>query len=170
LLSVGGTGLANTYSTTERNMNKFLTITALCFAAAVAQPVLAADCEFTVGTGDMLKFDVAQITASASCDSVKVTLNHAGNLNAKIMGHNWVLAKTTDVQGVAADGMTAGADSAYVKGGDDRVIAATSIIGGGESTSVEFSVAQMTVGGDYTFFCTFPGHSFVMQGKFNLKA
>ena len=38
-------------------MSKFLKSAALCFAAAMAHPVLAADCEFTVGTGDMLKFD-----------------------------------------------------------------------------------------------------------------
>ena len=145
-------------------------ITALLFATAVAQPVLAADCEFTVGAGDLLKFDVAEITASTSCSTVKVTLNHVGSLNAQVMGHNWVLAKTADVQGVAGDGMTAGAASGYVKSGDARVIAATAIIGGGESTSVEFSVADLVVGGDYTFFCTFPGHSFVMQGKFKLDA
>ena len=151
-------------------MSKFMKIIALCFAAAVAQPVMAANCELTVGTGDMLKFDVTEMTASASCDTVKVTLNHAGNLNANVMGHNWVLSKTADVQGVAADGMSAGAASGYIKPGDDRVIAATAIIGGGESTSVEFSVAQMSVGADYTFYCTFPGHSFVMQGKFNLTA
>ncbi|MEC8755955.1 MAG: azurin [Pseudomonadota bacterium] len=151
-------------------MSKFLKSAALCFAAAMAHPVLAADCEFTVGTGDMLKFDVAEMTASASCDTVKVTLNHMGNLNAQVMGHNWVLAKTADVQAVAADGMSAGAASAYVKSGDGRVIAATAIIGGGESASVEFSIADLSVGGDYTFFCTFPGHSFVMRGKFKLEA
>ena len=151
-------------------MKMMFRITALFFAAAVAQPVLAADCEFTVGAGDLLKFDVAEMSASASCPTVKVTLNHAGNLNAQVMGHNWVLAKTSDVQGVAGDGMTAGAASGYVKSGDARVIAATAIIGGGESTNVEFSVAGLVVGGDYTFFCTFPGHSYVMQGKFKLDA
>ena len=145
-------------------------ITALLFAAAVAQPVLAADCEFTVGAGDLLKFDVAEMSASASCATVMATLSHVGNLNAQVMGHNWVLAKASDVQGVAGDGMTAGAASGYVKSGDARVIAATAIIGGGESTSVEFAVADLVVGGDYTFFCTFPGHSFVMQGKFKLNA
>ena len=58
--------------------------------------------------------------ASASCDTVKVTLNHMGNLNAQVMGHNQVLAKTADVQAVAADGMSAGAASEYVKSGDGR--------------------------------------------------
>ena len=151
-------------------MNKFAKVLALCFAAAAGQPVFAADCEFSIGTGDMLKFDVTEMSVSTSCETVKVTLNHKGNLNANVMGHNWVLSKTADVQGVAADGMSAGAASGYIKAGDDRVIAATAIIGGGESTSVEFSVAQMSVGADYTFYCTFPGHSFVMQGKFNLTA
>ena len=52
-------------------MRNLLRIMALLFTSVVAQPVLAADCEFTVGAGDLLKFDVAEITASASCSSVK---------------------------------------------------------------------------------------------------
>jgi len=50
--------------------------------------------------------------------------------------------------------------------GDARIIAATKIIGGGEETAVTFDVAGLDVGGDYTYFCSFPGHFVLMFGKF----
>jgi azurin len=45
------------------------------------------------------------------------------------------------------------------------VIAHTKVVGGGESTSVKFPVSKLTKGGDYTFFCSFPGHYGLMKGK-----
>ena len=87
---------------------------------------------------------------------------------ANLMGHNWVLAKDPDVNGVAMDGLTAGAGAGYLKADDSRILAATGLIGGGESSSVTFSTAGMA-GGAMTFFCTFPGHSYVMKGKFSIE-
>jgi azurin len=49
--------------------------------------------------------------------------------------------------------------------GDKRVLAATPLVGGGQSTSVKFPVSRLTKGGDYTFFCSFPGHYALMKGK-----
>jgi azurin len=65
--------------------------------------------------------------------------------------------------------MSAGIENSYVKPNDDRVYAFTKVIGGGESTSITFSTASMTPGGDYSFFCSFPGHWAIMQGKFEFK-
>ena len=50
--------------------------------------------------------------------------------------------------------------------GGARVIAATAIVGGGESATVTFSTATLTAGERYAFFCTSPGHSSVMHGTF----
>jgi len=47
-----------------------------------------------------------------------------------------------------------------------RIIAATKVVGGGESTTVKFSTAALVQGARYVFFCTSPGHSSVMRGKF----
>jgi azurin len=66
---------------------------------------------------------------------------------------------------VAADGMTAGLPNDYLKKGDTRVIAHTKVIGGKQSTSVTFPTSKLKKGGDYTYFCSFPGHSSVMIGK-----
>ena len=83
------------------------------------------------------------------------------------MGHNVVVVATSDFAGVAADGLAAGADANYVPAGDDRVIANTDMVGGGQSTSVTFSTSSLEQGGDYTFFCSFPGHSALMRGSLN---
>ncbi|WP_198675019.1 plastocyanin/azurin family copper-binding protein [Aliidiomarina taiwanensis] len=57
-------------------------------------------------------------------------------------------------------------DNDYLPEDQSKVIAATKIIGGGESTTITFSTSGLEKGGDYTFFCSFPGHWAIMQGKF----
>ena len=56
-----------------------------------------------------------------------------------------------------------------MKAGDARVIAATKLLGGGESDSVTFDVAKLKAGEAFSFFCTFPGHSALMKGTLQLK-
>jgi azurin len=85
------------------------------------------------------------------------------------MGHNWVLSKAADVQAVATDGMSAGANNSYVKPNDSRVLAVSKVIGGGEQTTVTFSTEQLKQGDSYKFFCSFPGHFAIMQGTFTLS-
>ena len=62
-------------------------------------------------------------------------------------------------------GAKAGAAANYVPAGDARVLAATKLIGGGQTTSVAIPGSKLKAGGDYTFFCSFPGHSALMRGK-----
>jgi azurin len=85
------------------------------------------------------------------------------------MGHNWVLAKQSDMAGVARTGMLAGAAQDYIDPTDRRVIAHTKVIGGGQAASVSFAVAALQAEETYAFFCTFAGHSPVMQGTLVLK-
>ncbi|WP_258391470.1 plastocyanin/azurin family copper-binding protein, partial [Stenotrophomonas maltophilia] len=40
------------------------------------------------------------------------------------------------------------------------------LIGGGKTTHVRFSTQGLQKGGDYTFFCSFPGHFAMMKGTF----
>ena len=129
-----------------------------------------AACSFDVEVGDYLKFSAADMTVEKSCESITVNLKHTGQLPAKIMGHNWVLSKNADVQALAAEGMSAGLAADYVPPGDARVVAFSSVIGGGESTSLTFSTAGLNAGEGYTFFCSFPGHSYSMRGAFNVNS
>jgi azurin len=86
------------------------------------------------------------------------------------MGHDWVLTKTADVASVANAGMNAGLVNNYQKPGDSRIVAATKVIGGGESTTVRFSTARLDAGVSYSYFCSAPGHFSIMKGRFVLNA
>lgn len=111
-----------------------------------------------------MQFNVNTLSVPASCSEFTVTLNHTGQLPKVAMGHNIVVGKTADIDGIAADGMKAGADADYVKPGDDRVIAASELIGGGESTTFKIPVSRLSAGEQYSYVCTFPGHSSLMRG------
>ncbi|GGY77971.1 azurin [Cellvibrio zantedeschiae] len=125
---------------------------------------MAEDCAVTVTGNDSMQFDTKAITIGKACTKFTVNLKHSGKLAKNVMGHNWVLTKTEDSQAVATEGVSAGVDKSYVKDGDARVIAHTTLIGGGESTSVTFPVDKIAKGGSYTFFCSFPGHIALMKG------
>ena len=131
----------------------------------------AADsCEQVIEGNDMLQFNLKEMKVSAACDSVTVTLKHTGVMAAEVMGHNWVLTSDVDFMPVATAAAGAGLENNYVPVGDDRVLSATSIIGGGEETSVTFSIGSLSAGDDYTFFCSFPGHYAIMKGSFKVIA
>lgn len=127
-------------------------------------------CEQVIEGNDMLQFNLKEMKVSAACGSVTVTLKHTGVMAAEIMGHNWVLTSDADFMPVATAAAGAGLENNYVPVGDDRVLAATSIIGGGEETSVTFSIGSFSAGDDYTFFCSFPGHYAIMKGSFKVIA
>ena len=140
-----------------------LAAVSLLFTASGA---FAADkvCKLEIAGTDQMSFDKKELVVAPDCTSVELTLKHAGKLPAQAMGHNWVLVKTSDVNGVANDGMGAGLPKNYLKEGDARVIAHTKVIGGGQSDTITFPTSKLTKGGAYTFFCSFPGHWTMMKG------
>ena len=149
---------------------KTITRLALVFTTAIfSQAAIANDCTVEVEAGDALSFSTPKIEIPASCANATINFKHTGRLPAAAMGHNWVLAKTADLQPIQNDGNVAGAAGGYLKADDPRVIAATAIIGGGESTSVTFATAGLNAGDAYSFFCTVMSHSVVMKGTFALK-
>jgi azurin len=149
---------------------KTMTRLAIVFTTAIfSQAAIANDCTVEVEAGDALSFSTPKIEIPASCANATINFKHTGRLPAAAMGHNWVLAKTADLQPIQNDGNVAGAAGGYLKADDPRVIAATAIIGGGESTSVTFATAGLNAGDAYSFFCTVMSHSVVMKGTFALK-
>ncbi len=142
-----------------------LRLAAACIALLATGAVQARTCALTISSSDQMQFDQAELKVAADCTAVELTLKHSGTLPATAMGHNWVLTDTAAMRSVALAGMNAGAASGYVKPGDERVIAATPVIGGGGSTRISFSTAKLAKGGDYSFFCSFPGHWSIMKGK-----
>ena len=143
---------------------------AIAIASAVlAAPAFAADCSVQVEGNDAMQFNTKSITVPASCKSFEVNFKHVGKLPKASMGHNWVLAKTADVDAVNKDGIAAGLANGYLKPGDARVIAATKLLGGGESDKVSIDVSKLKAGDAYTFFCTFPGHAALRKGTLPVK-
>jgi len=150
-------------------MTTLLRSVGLLAALAFSGSLMAQDCELTIDSNDQMKFNKDELTVSSECSEVTLTLTHSGSMAVEQMGHNWVLANSGDVQAIARDGIGAGLDNEYLKPGDERVIAATEQIGGGESTSITFSLDGLEAGGDYEFFCSFPGHVAMMRGEFIIE-
>ena len=140
---------------------------AVALLALFAAPAswAASNCSTTIEGNDAMQFNQKSIVIPNTCKQFTVTLTHPGKLPKAAMGHNFVVSSTADEPGVVADGAKAGIDNNYIKPGDSRVIAHTKIIGGGESDSTTFKVDALKPGQDYSFFCSFPGHSGIMKGK-----
>jgi len=131
--------------------------------------VLAEECAATIEADDTLQFTPNKIEISRACKTFTVTLKHRGRLPKLAMGHNWVLAKLSDLDGVSRTGMLAGADQQYVDPADRRVIAHTHVVGGGDTASVTFDASTLDALERYGFVCTFAGHSPVMRGVVVVK-
>ncbi|MBW3917419.1 azurin [Neisseria meningitidis] len=136
-------------------------------ASADAAAAPAADnCAATVESNDNMQFNTKDIQVSKACKEFTITLKHTGTQPKASMGHNLVIAKAEDMDGVFKDGVGA-ADTDYVKPDDARVVAHTKLIGGGEESSLTLDPAKLA-DGDYKFACTFPGHGALMNGKVTL--
>lgn len=113
-----------------------------------------------INSNDQMKFDRSEIRVKAG-EKIKLTLNHTGKLPKTAMGHNFVLLeKGVDMADFAMKAMNA-KDNEYIPA--KGVIAHTKLIGGGESTTIEFTAPAK---GTYEFMCSFPGHYAMMKGKF----
>lgn len=139
-----------------------VTLTAL----AVPLAAYADSCKVEISGNDVMQYDKKELAVAATCKEITVTLHHAGKQPREAMGHDWVLVKTADLAAVAQAAIVAGLANNYLAPADKRVLAHTRVIGGGESTSVTFSASILRKGGDYSYLCTFPGHSALMHGKF----
>jgi azurin len=147
-----------------------LAVAALIGVNALIAPAQAADkvCKLEITGNDLMQYDKKEMKVAKDCGSVEVTLKHIGKLPAASMGHNWTLTKTADAAAVANDGLSAGLQADYLKPNDPRVIAHTKVVGGGQSTSVTFPMSKLKAGEQYTYICTFPGHSALMKGTLTI--
>ncbi len=107
-----------------------------------------------------------RLTQGRPQDSILPSGTHSGKLPAKVMGHDWVLARDSDMSAIVNAALAAGSKSGYVPEGDARIIAATKVVGGGQSDTIKFSTTRLQEGLRYAFFCTSPGHAAIMRGIF----
>ncbi|KAB2814802.1 plastocyanin/azurin family copper-binding protein [Phaeocystidibacter luteus] len=122
--------------------------------------------EVTIEGNDQMQFNMDLIEASAG-QTVRLTLKNVGELPVEQMGHNWTLfAKGVDANAYASEALNHKDNGYQVPGKESDVIAFTSIIGPGESETIEFKAPSA---GIYKFACTFPGHVGIMNGKMIVK-
>ena len=133
---------------------------------AGAHAAYADPCNVTIEGNDRMQYNLREITVPTQCAEVEVMLKHSGKLSARVMGHDWVLAKDSDMSSIINAGLAAGARHGYLPENDSRIIAATRQVGGGEIAVVRFSTSLLQQGVRYVFFCTSPGHSTAMRGIF----
>lgn len=130
-------------------------------AKAPAETAEVGIAEIEIESNDMMKYNLSEIRVKAG-QKVKLTLKHVGKLAKASMGHNWVLLQSgTDMQAFAQEAGQA-RDNDYIAN-ESSIIAHTELIGGGESTTIEFEAPSSGV---YDFLCSFPGHYAIMKGSF----
>lgn len=76
------------------------------------------ECAVTVNSDDKMTFDTKEINVKSSCKDFTITLKHTGTMPKAGMGHNMVITKASDKDGVMADGSAAGAEKDYLKPDD----------------------------------------------------
>ncbi len=137
-------------------------------ASAPSSTAVTGACSADLSGNDAMQFSSKEIAIPASCQQFTIRFKHAGSMPKASMGHNVVVAKTSDLNGVIKDGLKAGPAADYVKAGDERVLAKTKLLGGGESDSLTLDVAAIKAA-PYSFVCTFPGHTGSMRGSIVIK-
>lgn len=118
--------------------------------------------ELTIEGNDQMRFNKDELKVKAG-QTVRLTLKHVGEMDRNVMGHNWVLLEQgTSINEFGQKASQAKAND-YIPEDTDAVIIHTELIGGGESTTIEFQAPEA---GTYDFICSFPGHYSLMKGKF----
>ena len=114
---------------------------------------------------DQMQYNIDRFEVKAG-QTVRIELSHIGQLDDEVMGHNVVVLKMGEnPEQFAMDVLQNGGslENDYVpQAVQGRVIAHTEVVGGGESTSIEFTAPAQP--GDYPFLCTFPAHVATMKG------
>jgi azurin len=133
-------------------------------AIAAAQPAART---IEVQVGDNMRFTPAAIDAKAG-ERLHIVLKNTGAIPRRAMAHNLVLLKKgTNPKSFVDKCANARASDFIVAEVKDQILAATGLVGGGETSDATFTAPSA---GDYDFVCTFPGHfNLGMRGKLTVK-
>jgi azurin len=112
----------------------------------------------SISCDDRMKYDLKAFEATPG-QKIVVTISNKGTTPKASMGHNFVmLDRNVNVASfLDAASMQAGHDYVPPEMEKKGVIAHSKLLGPGESDTVEFSAPY--VPGEYTYLCSFPGHS-----------
>lgn len=110
-----------------------------------------------VTSGSSGQFMIVESIEASPGEELRVSLRTVSNLPPTAMSHNFVLlSQDADADQFARASLQA-ADNEYISPEyEEWVLAATDMLGNGESDSITFTVPEEP--GTYQFICTFPGH------------
>lgn len=110
----------------------------------------------TVKGLDNMQFSETLIEAEPG-EKLRIVLKTVSNMPPAAMAHNIaILEQNVDIEEFVLSSM-AMPDEDYIDPEyEDKLIAYTEMIGGGETSTIEFTVPE--IHGDYEYVCTFPGH------------
>ena len=123
----------------------------------------------TITGNDTMQFDLKTFEVKSG-EKITVTFKNIGKVPKIAMGHNLVVLKkgiTAIGFGQKALGAGANATNALPDSLKGEVIAATKLLGPGESETIEFTAPKEA--GSYEYVCTFPGHFALMRGTMSVK-
>ncbi len=125
-------------------------------APAVSREVPSEGRAVELTANDAMKFSETEIRAKAG-EALAVTLKNVGTMPKMSMGHNWVLVEAgVDLNVFVSDASTSAKTDFVPAAHKNQIIAATKLLGPGESDTVRFYAP--TKPGRYIYLCTFPGH------------
>lgn len=110
----------------------------------------------TITGMDSMSYDVEEIVAKPG-ETIRIEFKVVSNVPPAAMKHNIAIVdQGTDLDAFVMASIMA-TDNEYIAPDmEEQVIANTAMIGGGESSVIEFTVPETP--GEYTYVCTFPGH------------
>ena len=124
--------------------------------------------EVEITANDQMKYSVTQIEAKAG-QPIRLTLRNTGSMPKIAMGHNLVLVDNQmDLAKFVAESQLRQADDYISPDFRPHILAATRLLGPGESQTIEFNAPAQP--GFYSYLCTFPAHyASGMKGVLNVK-
>jgi azurin len=143
-------------------------LTALLVLLVTSAHPFAQERTITIGVDDSMKFSVTSMTAAPG-EKLKVVLKSKGTLPKMAMAHNFVLlALGTKPDAFIKAGAADRSTDFIAPAERSKVIAATAMVGPGETAEVSFTVPDKK--GVYPFLCTFTGHyALGMKGTLTVR-
>lgn len=103
------------------------------------------------------QFVLLEAIEASPGEEIRITLRTVSNLPPTAMSHNMVfLTLDADSDAFARASLQARDNDYIAPDYEDWVIAATAMLGDGESDTITFTAPDEA--GDYDFICSFPGH------------
>ena len=127
----------------------------LAVAPASAQ-TLTPTRTITITANDEMKLNITEFTAKPG-EVLRIRMLAVGTMPKATMSHNLVILNTGTNQILFAEAAAKAVSTDYIPAAmKSSILAATILIGNGESAEIVFKVPAKA--GNYPYLCSFPGH------------